>query len=241
MDDICAIILAGGRGTRMNSTDVNKVTLKVGGKPIIQKVIEVIEASGIKDIVVVVGFAKESVTRLLEPDIMIADQGEALGTGHGVKVALAKVPEEDLNILVVYGDDAFYFTPEILNNLCQKHIQSQADVTFCTTVVDNPTGLGRIIRQDGQALDIVEEKVASDKQKTVKEVNIGGFLFKKSFLDKYLSQLSPNPASGEYYLTDLIPLAASDGANIQTLTLENFKWRGVNTPQELIEAQKLLS
>ena len=240
MDNICAIILAAGKGTRMNSTDQNKVSIEIGGKPIIQRIIEILKNAGVKDILVVVGFAKESVTKLLYPEIIVVDQGEPLGTGHAVKQALAKVPEADQNILVVYGDDGFWFTPEILNDLYKKHIDSQADITFCTTTINNPTGLGRIIREKGEVVDIIEEKAATDKQKLITEVNLGGYIFKKSFIENHINNLAPNPANGEYYLTDIIPLSAQIGANIQTLTLDNFTWRGINTPQELTEAEKLI-
>lgn len=241
MDDTCAIILAAGKGTRMSSTDANKVTLEIGGKPIIQRIIETVKNAGIKDIVVVVGFARQSVVKLLSPDIIVAEQEKPQGTGHGVKAALPKVPQSDKNILVVYGDDGFWFTPEILNNLYEKHTQTQADITFCTATVYNPTGLGRVIKEEGQVIDIVEEKIASDSQKAIKEVNIGGFLIKKAYLEKNINEIPKNPVSGEYYFTDIIPIAAQKEANIQTLTLENFVWRGINTPEELAEAEKLLS
>lgn len=241
MDNVCAIILAAGKGTRMNSSDVNKVTLEIGGKPIIQRIIEAIKNTGIKDIVVVVGFAKQSVEKLLSSDVIVAEQKEPQGTGHAVKVALPRVPKESRNVLVLYGDDGFWFTAEILNNLYNKHMQSQADITFCTAIIDNPAGLGRVIREEGQVIDIVEEKIANNEQKAILEVNIGGFLIKKAFLEKNIDEIPKNPISKEYYFTDIIPIAAQKEANIQTLTLENFKWRGVNTPEELQEAEKLLS
>ena len=183
MDNVCAVVLAAGKGTRMGSTEQNKVTFNIGGQPIIKKVIMVIRSAGIADIVVVVGFAKESVIALLDDKILVADQEEALGTGHGVQIALPKVPKKDDQILVLYGDDAFWFTAEILHNLYQTHIQNQADITFCTTIVEKPAGLGRIIRDEsGRVIDIVEEKVATNQQKANTEVNLGGFLFNRIFL-----------------------------------------------------------
>ncbi|MDO8619381.1 MAG: sugar phosphate nucleotidyltransferase [Candidatus Daviesbacteria bacterium] len=241
MNDVCAIILAAGKGTRMSSTDQNKATIPVAGKPIIQRITEILKATDIKDIVAVVGFAKDSVVKLLDADIIIAEQNEAKGTGDAVKIALPKVPENDKNVLVLYGDDAFWFTPEILQNLYAEHIKKEADVTFCTTILDDPTGLGRIIRDsENKVIDIVEEKATTDGQKAIKEVNLGGFLFKKELLEKNIADLPQNPASGEYYLTDFIPLTAQRGARIETLKLENFTWRGINTPQDLEQAEGLL-
>lgn len=241
MEKVCAIILAAGKGTRIGSTEFNKVTLQVGGQPIIQRNINVLKNAGIKDILVVVGFAKESVTRLLGPDILIAEQEGMLGTGHAVKIALAQIPENDNYVLVVYGDDAFWFTPEVLQKLYQTHLKSNADLTFCTTVLKNPHGLGRILRRDKQVVDIIEEKVATQEQKKIQEVNLGGYLISKAFLQKYIEQIPQNPVSKEYYLTDLIPLASKNGAKIETLTLENFKWRGINTLEELKQAEELLT
>lgn len=241
MDKICAIVLAGGKGTRMGSTITNKVAELVSGKPIIQRNIEVLRKSGIQHIVVVVGFAKKSIIPLLDKDILIAQQLQAQGTGDATKIGLTRVPEEDFYILVVYGDDAFWFTPEVLNNLYLKHLNSKADLTFCTTEIEDPKGLGRIIRDEkGVVVNIIEDKVATEEQKQIREVNIGGYLFNKTFLSEHINSLQINKISGEYYLTDLIPLASQNGAKIETLKLENFTWRGINTPEELEQAEKLL-
>lgn len=241
MDKICAVILAAGRGTRMNSTEFNKVTIPIAGKPIIQRDIEVLRGHGIKDIVVVVGFAKESVTVLLDDSILIAEQKQTLGTGHATSVALPKVPLNDEYVLVLYGDDAFWFTSEILDKLVKTQEDSDADITFCTTILENPQGLGRIIRNGlGEAVNIIEEKVATEQQKEIREINLGGFLFKKSVLSENIDKLPKNPVSGEYYLTDIIRVAIAQKAKVKTLKIKGFTWRGINTPEELKIAEKLL-
>jgi|SRR3989344_9324831 len=241
MENVCAVILAAGKGKRMNSQDSNKVSLEIKGKPIIVRNIEILKNSGIADIVVVVGFAKDSILQFLDKTILTVEQSEALGTGHATKTALSIIPKKDEYVLVVYGDDAFWFTPQILNNLYKKSIENNADLIFCTTFVESPEGLGRIIRDNNKVVDIVEEKNTTDLQKQIKEVNIGGYLFKKDFLIKNIDLVEKNEVSGEYYLTDLINIASKKGKNIQTLTLENFVWRGINTPEHLQEAEKLLN
>lgn len=240
--DICAVILAGGKGKRMNAKINNKVTYAVAGEPIIQRILKKVKSAGINNIVVVVGYAKNSVISLLPKDILIAHQSKRLGTGHATKAALSQVPKNVNNILVLYGDDAFWYSPKHFHDLIKLHESSKADVTFCTTNVENPTGLGRIIRDNNGKLEaIVEEKSATDTQKNIKEINLGGFVFKKDFLEKNITKISKNQASGEYYLTDIIDLALKQGALVNTFNLKNFTWRGINTPEELKTAEQLLS
>lgn len=241
-NNICAVVLAAGKGTRMKAKKINKVTYEVAGKPIILRILEKLNLAGIYNIVVVVGHAKNSVIKLLPNNIQIACQTKRLGTGHATKAALANIPNNVENILVLYGDDAFWYSPENFQELIKLHAASQADVTFCTTDVENPFGLGRILRgKNGGVIAIVEEKNASDEQKLIKEVNLGGFMFKKNFLRENISRLPKNELSGEYYITDMVDLAIKHNKNIQTLRLKNFTWRGINTPEELKTAEKLLT
>lgn len=241
MHNVEAIILAAGEGTRMRmqSTDRNKVALELKGSPMIKTVIDTVRQSGIHNLIVVVGFAKESVITLLDNDIKVVEQTKRLGTGHAVKTALEKYHPEVQNILVLYGDDAMWPTTQIFQDLDNLHTSSRASVTFCTNTVDNPFGLGRIVRDDqGQVVQIVEEKNTTAEQKTIQEVNIGGFMFNKDFLVENIDQLAKNPISGEYYITDLIELAIKLGLKVETLKL-NTKHHGINTPQELQAAEEM--
>lgn len=241
-NNICAVVLAAGKGTRMKAKKINKVTYEVAGKPIILRILEKLNLAGINNIVVVVGHAKNSVIKLLPKDIKIAYQAKRLGTGHATKAALSNIPSNVENILVLYGDDAFWYSPDNFQELIELHENSGADITFCTTDVENPLGLGRILREKGGSVRaIVEEKNASNEQKLIKEVNLGGFMFKKDFLIENISKLPKNELSGEYYVTDMIDLAIKHHKNIQTLKLENFTWRGINTPEELKTAERLLT
>ena len=240
-----AIILAAGKGKRMNSTDVNKVTLNLANKPIILRIVEFMHSVDINDIVVVVGFAKESVISALDgQDVLFAEQKELLGTGHAAQMALDTIPEDVTDVFVVYGDDAVFYRDDhrdIMQRLFDKHLSSEAAFTFLTIEQDDPTALGRIVRKaDGSLEAIVEEKDATEEQKKITEINPGCFVFSVAFLKEYLPQVHKSSATGEYYLTSLIDLAIHAGLQVDTLQGGNLAWRGVNTVEELAEAEKLL-
>lgn len=240
-----SVILAAGKGSRMKSEDVNKVTLHLADKPMIVRIVEFMESAGIKDTVVVVGFAKESVIEILHDyDVIFAEQTERLGTGHAAQVALEKLPDHVTDVVIVYGDDAVIYKdsyrPTIMQ-LFEKHLTSDAVCTFLTIEQENPFALGRIVRDEhGEVTAIVEEKNATEEQRKITEINPGCFVFKVDFLKKYLPTVEKNPVTGEYYLTTLIDLAFEHGEIVKTLQGGKMDWRGVNTKEELEEAERLL-
>lgn len=239
-EDIWALILAAGKGKRLNSRGKNKVTLDLAGVPILTRTIRNIRKSKIRNIMVVVGYAKDSVTKILDPSIHTVVQQKRLGTGHAVKVALEKIPPTK-NILILYGDDSYLYNANILQNLYKTHMLSEATVTFLTLEVKNPTGLGRIIRdKKNNVTGIVEERDASPMQKKIKEINPACYIFTYDFLKKNISKIPKSPVSGEYYLTYLIELAVRKGVKIETVMVKNLTWRGINTIEELQEAEKLV-
>lgn len=243
LEHLWTIILAAGKGKRMNSSgSVNKVTLNVVGKPIIQRSIEILKAAGVKHIVVVVGFAKKSVLKLLDKDILAAEQKKRLGTGNAIKAALKTIPKSVKFVLVLYGDDSFMYSPQTFKNLYQKHLKSGAEITFITTIKKDAFGLGRIVRdKKGNLIGIVEEKNATENQKRIKEINLGGFLFHLDFLRKNIGKISKNKVTGEYYITEMVEIALKQNLKVETFRILDLKWRGVNTPQDLAEAEKILS
>ncbi len=245
MNNIGAIILAGGKGKRMNMKTVNKVTVHLANKPMIRHIVDFMHKLHIRTVVVVIGFAKESVIKALkEYKIIFAEQTKRLGTGHALQCALRELPKNIEHVLVVYGDDAVLYAEKhvpIINQLFDKHFSSKSSaVTFLTIMQENPYGLGRIVRDDaGKVQSIVEEKDASQDQKKIKEINPGCFLFSVSFLKKYLPKIKKSMATGEYYLTTLIDLAFQNNETVQTVEGGYLAWRGVNTHTELQEAEKL--
>jgi bifunctional UDP-N-acetylglucosamine pyrophosphorylase / glucosamine-1-phosphate N-acetyltransferase len=237
-----AIVLAAGQGKRMESKLVNKVTLPLGGKPMILHTTELLEEIQVSQVVVVVGFARESVENLLKGRVVFAEQQERLGTAHAVSVALEKMPAEIVDVLILQGDDSAFYKRGMIDQLVDKHNKSNSALTFLTINVDNPTGLGRILRDANRNLTgIVEEKDATDEQKQINEINPACYIADTKFLRKYLSKVEKSPVTGEYYLTSLIDIGIKNGEKVETLPAGKIAWRGVNTKDELKEAEKLIN
>ncbi len=243
---IGAIILAAGRGSRMKLQDSNKVTLKLVEKPIVLHIVHFMKQLAIKTVVIVVGHARESVEEVLAGErVIFAEQAELLGTGHAVQAAIPVLPKAVTDVFIVYGDDAVFYVDRhipVMQKLFAKHFETNAAFTFLTIEQENPTGLGRIVRdKNGRLVSIVEEKDATAVQKKITEINPGSFVFQVDFLRKYLPLVKRSPVTGEYYLTSLIDVAIKHGEKVETVQGGKLSWRGVNTPEELSEAEKILN
>ena len=231
-EELGAIILAAGKGTRMKSKALNKVVLPLADKPMIIHTIEMLEKMQIKQIVVVVGFAKKSVMDVLGNKVLFAEQAKRLGTAHAVSCGLKKMPKSVSNVLVINGDDSAFYTKEIIQNLINLHFVANASATLLTIEKENPYGLGRIVRAlNGNIISIVEEKDATDVEKMIREVNPACYIFKIAFLNKYLSRVQKSKITGEYYLTSLIHLAIENQEPVQAFRAGKIPWRGVNTKE----------
>lgn len=237
-----AIILAAGKGTRMESKNVNKVALRLADKPMILHSVDLLENLNVSSIVVVVGFAKKSVIDLLNGKVLYAEQRKRLGTAHAVSTALPKFPGSIEDVLVLNGDDSAFYSKDLIRKLIEKHFKDNSSFTFLTIEKDNPYGLGRVVRdKTGKVISVVEEKDADKEVRAIKEVNPACYLFKVNFLKKYLTKVEKSPITGEYYLTSLIDVGIKHNEKIETLKGGKLVWRGVNTKDELAEAEKLIS
>ena len=235
-----AIVLAAGKGKRMNSKSVNKVALHLADKPMIVHTVSLLENVGIKDIVVVVGFAKKSVMGVLGSKIIFAEQKKRLGTGHAALCGLKNLPQNVEDVLIINGDDSAFYPQSLINKLIEMHFLSDAGITFLTIEKDNPFGLGRIERdKNGKVIAIVEEKDATPTQRKIKEINPGCYILKVNFLRTYLSKIEKSKITGEYYLTSIVDLGIKNNQKIETLNGGPIAWRGVNTKDELQEAERL--
>lgn len=239
--DFAAIILAAGKGKRMNLKTVNKVALPLGGKPMILHTFGILEKLKIKTVIIVIGFSKHSVMDLFSnKKVKFCEQKKRLGTAHAVSAAMKEMPSKIKNVLVLHGDDSALYKTDTIRQLIEKHLQSQASFTFLTIEMENPTGLGRVIRgKKGAVLGIVEEKDATLAILKINEINPACYVFKVEFLNKYLPKIQKSPVTGEYYLTSLIDIGIKNGEKIETLQAGSFAWRGVNTKEELSQAEKL--
>ena len=237
--ELRVVVLAAGKGTRMNS-DLPKVLHKLQSKPLIDYVIDESELLNPKEIILVVGFKKESVIKHTESRINLkyATQIEQLGTGHAVLQTNELLKNRKGHILILYGD-----VPNIkastLQPIVSDHISNNRDLTLITAEIDDPTGYGRIIRdKNGNLLKIVEEKDCSDDEKKIKEWNPGIYIFKIPEVFKILNNIKTNNASKEYYLTDAIGLAQQSNMQIKAIKIENSdEVIGVNTADQLKELE----
>ena len=234
-----AVILAAGAGTRMKSAKP-KVLHEVMGKPMVSHVISQVRKSGSENIIVVVGHGAHQVREALSDEgVSFAVQKEQLGTGHAVIQALDQIPEEG-DVFIVCGDTPL-ITAETLGRFAEYHEKSGAELTVLTAEYDDPSGYGRIIRgKDGSLLRIVEQKDATEEEKLVKEVNAGMYCVKASFLRESLPKLSNDNAQNEYYITDLIAMAAEKGAAAAFCAEDAEEIMGVNNRVQLAAAAKVM-
>lgn len=235
------IILAAGEGTRMKAKHRNKVVYLLGGHPIVLYTVETLLAAGITEIIAVVKFKEESVRAALGASVRYVRQGEKKGTAAALKNGLTGLGASATNVLVMYGDDSAFYTPELIRFVVDEHRGSGADVTLVSVRVDDPSGLGRIIRDDhGTVQRIVEEKNASESEKTINEINTGLYCFRRSFIERRIGEIIMNPVSGEYYLTDIVAIALVHREKVHAcLYPDNSIWFGVNTKSQWGKAQRL--
>lgn len=236
MEHLSIVILAAGKGKRMYSS-LPKVLHPVGGKPMLQHVIGVAQQLYPQQVIVVYGHGGIQVRAACaeEENVLWVEQPAQLGTGHAVQQVLPVLPSCG-KTLVLYGD-----VPLIqLETLCLLIGEAQQDVGLLTDVLDDPTGYGRIVREQNHIVAIVEEKDCSPAQKVIKEVNTGIMLLPNSHLKTWLGQLSNQNAQGEYYLTDVIAQATHDQISVHGLTTNNhWEVAGVNNKKQLAELERV--
>ena len=231
---IKTIILAAGKGSRMKSARP-KVLHKIAAKPMLQWVVEsTLDLNS--EIIVVYGHGGERVIESL-PDHKISwvEQADQLGTGHAVQQAASQLSKDD-TVLILYGD-----VPLINTVTLHKMIEACdiSTMSLLTVKLDNPTGYGRIVREQGRVVKIVEQKDANAEHLLINEVNTGILAVNGGLLTSCLSALSNNNAQNEYYLTDIIEMAVNENINVETIQPANeYEVQGVNSPQQLQELER---
>lgn len=238
-----AIVLAAGKGKRLHSEQFNlpKVLREANGKPLIGHVLEHIDFIKKNDTVIVVGYMKEKVIEKVGNEYKYSVQDEQKGTGHAVMCAKEQFDGYDGNVLILYGDMPLV-KKQTYQAIIDKHIESGADCTLLTAIVDDPPAYGRIIRdEDGGVCGIVEDKDCDALQKQIKEVNVGIYVFKSKLLFESLKELKSNNAQNEYYLTDMPMILLKKGKKIETYSINNStEMYGVNTQDDLEFCEKEL-
>lgn len=236
---LTGVILAGGKGKRMNSK-LPKILHPICERPMISYSLENLRNAGIKTVISVFGFKRNMVLARLSKNIKFAIQPKSLGTGNAVLNAFPQIPKDTINLLVINGDDSAFYTPKTIKNVINLYLKSKSILTFVSLIRDDPTGLGRVVRdKKGNLLGTVEEKNATEEQKRIKEVNDGLYVFNYKWLRKNIFNIKKNNVSKEYYLPDLIKIALENKDKVSVYMLPDpSEWQGINTPEQLAEAEK---
>lgn len=230
------VILAAGQGSRMKSA-LPKVMHTLAGKPMLQHVIDSAGQLQPQGLHVVIGHEGEQVEQAMaNQDLSFVWQREQLGTGHAVAQAMPNIDQESV-VLVLYGDVPLT-RPDTLEKLTQ--IAAQGDLGLLTVTLEDPTGYGRIIRNAvGDVVAIVEHKDATEQEKLVREVNTGILALPSAALHEWLPRLSSDNAQGEYYLTDVIAMAAEEGMRVRAIQPEaEQEVQGVNNRMQLAQLER---
>ncbi len=233
-----SLILAAGKGTRMKS-ERPKVIQKVNGTPMLKRVIKTLENIGIEKNIFILGHKKDEVLEVMG-EIQYVEQAEQLGTGHAILIAKEKIEELKEDVLITYGDTPL-LTEKTLSEMRRLFTEKNLDCILLECKVSDPFGYGRIIKENGNVVDIIEEKEATEEEKKINEVNTGVYIFKYDKLISSIEKIDNNNSKGEYYLTDAIKVLANIGAKVETYQIgDEDEVLGVNSKAQLAQASRIL-
>lgn len=230
------VILAAGKGTRMNS-ELPKVLVGLAGKPLISHLLYTVDTVSERPPIIVVGYEQDLVKHTLGSDYRYVVQEEQKGTAHAAGCALHEVDAE--HMLVLYGDMPF-ISSETLRALTASHVASTSPLTLATATVPDFSDwragferFGRIIREDEEIVAIREFKDATESERAITEVNPAYFMFDTQWVRGHIERINADNAQGELYLTDLVGIARSEGNIINSLSIDPREALGANTREEL--------
>jgi bifunctional UDP-N-acetylglucosamine pyrophosphorylase/glucosamine-1-phosphate N-acetyltransferase len=239
--DLVTLVMAAGKGKRMQNPDKSKVMHDIGGKPMIEYVITLALGVGSSLIVPIVGHQKQSVMDFLrkrfsndESKIKFAHQDEQLGTGHAVMMTEQIASGIKGNVLILSGDVPL-LSLETVQNFKQFHETGNYDASLISAVLDDPSGYGRVLRDShGTFFDIREDKDCTEEERKCREINSGIYIIDNALLFEALKTLKTDNAQGEYYLTDVFKHFRSKGKRIGAFITDNVaEISGINTIEQL--------
>nr|AGF93497.1 UDP-N-acetylglucosamine diphosphorylase/glucosamine-1-phosphate N-acetyltransferase [uncultured organism] len=240
MANILSVVLAAGKGTRMKS-NMTKVLHQVGGKPMVEHILDTVEDLSSETICIVGHQADRVKDELKDREVKFVTQSQQLGTGHAVSQARKYFKEHKGPVLILCGDTPL-LNRETLQYMVEKHQEEGAGITILTARLNDPAGYGRIIRnREGQVEKIVEEEDANEKERKIKEINSGVYCFNGNLLAEALGTLTDDNAQGEYYLPDTLNYVRNQNKKIIPVVIENNREIiGINDRKDLAEAEKIL-
>ncbi len=235
-----AVILAAGKGTRMQSK-LYKVLHKVCDRTMVELVLDSLSDLEMQEVITVVGHGAERVKEVLGDRTKFVLQEEQLGTAHAVKVAKDELKDKEGTTIVMYGDTPL-IRSETINNMLDHHEKMNAKATVLTAIADNPFAYGRIIRDvNGNLVKIVEEKDATEQERKIKEINSGIYCFDNKLLFEMLEKVKNDNNQGEYYLPDVLGLIREQKEIIETYLCDDFdETFGVNDRVALAYAENVM-
>lgn len=241
MTSLTIVVLAAGKGRRMKS-DLVKVLHPLSGTPMLSFTMELARSLRPNRLLVVVGCQRDLVRQQFSAaDVIFVDQEEQLGTGHAVSAASQALKGFQGTVLILCADVPL-LTEGTVRKFLQSHEESQATLSVLTTKLENPRGYGRVFRGgNGQLLRIVEDKDLQAGEETIREINTGIYCVEAGFLFSALSSLSDQNAQREYYLTEIVEKASSQGKKAMAYVAEDpFEVMGINTRLDLAKANQYL-
>jgi bifunctional UDP-N-acetylglucosamine pyrophosphorylase/glucosamine-1-phosphate N-acetyltransferase len=239
---VTIVILAAGLGTRMKSRRA-KVLHRAGGKTLIGHVVDTaLELAPPERIFVVVGHQADEVRRsLTTPGIGFIEQTEQKGTGHAVTIGRSALEHLDGYLMVLYGDSPL-LRADTLRRLVDQETSGTSAAVLMSALMDDPFGYGRVIRDSrGRVVDIVEQKAGTPEQLAIREANMGIYCYRADLFWKHAGEIAPNPASGEYYLTDMAAILTRAGHAVEAMQIANpGEALGINDRAQLAEVDAIL-
>lgn len=234
-----SIILAAGEGKRMKS-NIAKPLQQAAGKALVEWVLDTAEETGSDENIVVIGHKAEDVKAYLGDRAKFAYQYEQLGTGHAVMQGIESIKDVDGTVMVLYGDSPL-IEAETLKRVREDHSKKMRAATVITAIADEPYGYGRIVRENGEIVRIVEQKDASEDEQKITEVNSGMYFFDIQKLKESLSKITNDNSQGEYYITDVIEIMLSEGEKVGAYVTDLEQTMGVNDKLQLSQVGKILN
>jgi bifunctional UDP-N-acetylglucosamine pyrophosphorylase / glucosamine-1-phosphate N-acetyltransferase len=250
---VSVIVLAAGEGSRMRSSRPKPLHL-ICGRAMVMHVIHAVELLDVERTVLVVGHGAERVTKKVQEqaphwaNVTFVEQTIQRGTGDAAMVGMSVIPGDDLDddsTVVVLPGDTPLLRPETLARLVAAHHSSGDAATVTTSIIDDPSGYGRVVRatvknETGRVMRIVEQRDATADERAIREVNMGMYAFRRDLLGPALRHLSPDNAQGEYYLTDVIAVLAGMGHRVGSFEAPPEETQGVNDRWQLALAEREL-
>jgi len=240
MQQFACVILAAGKGKRMKSQNT-KVLHSLCGKPMLFYVLKLSKKIKTCKTVLVVGKQRETVMdKFKEWNVSFVHQDRTLGTGDAVLRTKEILKSVHADVIVLAGDTPL-LKEKTIEKMMKLHSSNHSDITLLSTFLEEPEGYGRILRKGNKVVGIVEEKDATEKERYIKEINAGVYIFNKDKLFHYLKEIKPDNIQKEYYLTDVVRLIQKEYGDIQVVTTDDWKETiGINDRWTLSQVSKII-